>query len=100
MKKSFWSAFAALILVVLASVGQNLDPTQIAAPMTDMLKNQLDSFRSLRLAGLVCSGEANRGGGTTSKEDDDGSSKMAEITLLIQCGWDTVGRGQGLGNGQ
>lgn len=59
MKKSFLCALWALVLVALSSAGQNIDPTQTAAPMADMLKNQLDSFRSLRLAGLVCAEESN-----------------------------------------
>lgn len=49
----FWLGMA-VCLPFWAALGQSADPTQLTAPVADLLKEQLASFRSLELQGLVC----------------------------------------------
>jgi general secretion pathway protein D len=47
------------VLLALSAAGQGRDPTGVAAPVADVLKTQLESFRAVELMGLVCAGPTN-----------------------------------------
>ena len=52
--QTIFLAGVAAVLPVFAILGQQADPTRLTAPVADLLKAQLASFRSIELQGLVC----------------------------------------------
>ncbi|MBP5320894.1 MAG: type II secretion system protein GspD [Kiritimatiellae bacterium] len=57
--QTIFLAGVAAVLPVFAILGQQADPTRLTAPVADLLKAQLASFRSIELQGLVCAAPTN-----------------------------------------
>lgn len=89
----FLSAFLLCARAGAAPLGPELmDPTQMAAPMADALKNQLATFRTVRLAGLVSADGTNgvallRAGGrepVLARPGDELTLEAAEVTFRVR----------------